>query len=131
MSKRNLNVLVSGSGIAGSVFAYWILRAYPKANVTIVGELFCFELIEISDLFSLEEDILMIRSAERDPALRPGGASVDIRNAAVDIIKKMGTEQIIRDNCTQEAGMSYVITLPVSSTICTYAWRLIPYIHEN
>lgn len=48
---------------------------------------------------------------ERDPALRLTGASVDIRNAGVDIIKKMGTEQIIRDNCTEEAGMSYVTLL--------------------
>jgi 2-polyprenyl-6-methoxyphenol hydroxylase-like FAD-dependent oxidoreductase len=29
-------VLISGSGIAGSSFAHFLLKAYPKANITIV-----------------------------------------------------------------------------------------------
>ena len=37
---KPLNILVSGSGIAGSVFAFWVLRAYPTAKVTIVGQYF-------------------------------------------------------------------------------------------
>lgn len=32
----NPKVLISGSGIAGSVFAFCLLRAFPKANITIV-----------------------------------------------------------------------------------------------
>ena len=79
MSK--LNVLISGSGIAGSVFAFWLLRADPNANITIV---------------------------ERDPALRLTGASVDIRSSAVDIIKWMGVEQEIRNQSTNEEGMQVV-----------------------
>ena len=79
MSK--LNVLVSGSGIAGSVFAFWLLRAYPNANITIV---------------------------ERDPSLRLTGASVDIRSSAVDIIKWMGAEQEIRRQTTNEEGVQFV-----------------------
>ena len=47
----------------GTVFAFWLLRANPNANITIV---------------------------ERDPTLRLTGASVDIRSSAVDIIKWMG-----------------------------------------
>ncbi|KAH7384998.1 hypothetical protein BKA64DRAFT_681928 [Cadophora sp. MPI-SDFR-AT-0126] len=71
-------VLISGSGIAGSVFASCLLRAYPNANITIV---------------------------ERDPALRLTGASVDIRSSAVDIIKWMGVEGEIRKKTTKEEGM--------------------------
>jgi 2-polyprenyl-6-methoxyphenol hydroxylase-like FAD-dependent oxidoreductase len=77
----NLNILISGAGIAGSVFAFWLLRAYPNANITIV---------------------------ERDPSLRLTGASVDIRSSAVDIIKWMGAEQEIRNQTTNEEGMQIV-----------------------
>jgi 2-polyprenyl-6-methoxyphenol hydroxylase-like FAD-dependent oxidoreductase len=77
----NLDILISGSGIAGGVFAFWLLRAYPNANITIV---------------------------ERDPSLRLTGASVDIRSSAVDIIKRMGTEQEIRNQTTNEEGMQIV-----------------------
>jgi 2-polyprenyl-6-methoxyphenol hydroxylase-like FAD-dependent oxidoreductase len=77
----NLNILISGSGIAGSVFAFWLLRAHPNANITIV---------------------------ERDPSLRLTGASVDIRSSAVDIIKWMGAEQEIRDQSTKEEGIQFV-----------------------
>ncbi|KAL8989331.1 MAG: hypothetical protein Q9169_008382 [Polycauliona sp. 2 TL-2023] len=77
----NLNVLVSGSGVAGSVFAFCLLRAYPNANITIV---------------------------ERDPSLRLTGASVDIRSSAVDIIKWMGLEPTIRQHTTNEKGVQFV-----------------------
>jgi 2-polyprenyl-6-methoxyphenol hydroxylase-like FAD-dependent oxidoreductase len=77
----NLSILISGSGIAGSVFAFWLLRACPNANVTIV---------------------------ERDPSLRLTGASVDIRSSAVDIIKWMGAEQEIRNQTTKEEGIQFV-----------------------
>jgi 2-polyprenyl-6-methoxyphenol hydroxylase-like FAD-dependent oxidoreductase len=77
----NLNILISGSGIAGSVFAFWLLRAYPNANITIV---------------------------ERDPSLRLTGASVDIRSSAVDIIKWMDAEQEIRRQTTNEEGIQFV-----------------------
>lgn len=74
-------ILISGSGIAGSVFAFWLLRADPNANITIV---------------------------ERDPSLRLTGASVDIRSSAVDIIKWMGAEQEIRAQSTKEEGVQFV-----------------------
>lgn len=77
----SLNILISGSGIAGSVFAFWLLRAYPNANITIV---------------------------ERDPSPRLTGASVDIRSSAVDIIKWMSAEQEIRNQTTKEEGMQIV-----------------------
>ena len=77
----NLNILISGAGIAGNVFAFWLLRAYPNANITIV---------------------------ERDPSLRLTGASVDIRSSAVDIIKWMGLEQEIRNQTTKEEGLHFL-----------------------
>ena len=79
MSK--LDILISGSGIAGSVFTFWQLRANPNANITIV---------------------------ERDPTLRLTGASVDIRSSGVDIIKWMGAEQEIRNRTTKEEGIQFV-----------------------
>lgn len=79
----NLNILISGSGIAGSAFAFCLLRAYPNANITIV---------------------------ERDASLRLTGASVDIRSSAVDIIKWMGVEPTIREHTTNEKGLSFVDT---------------------
>ncbi|KAF2495004.1 FAD/NAD(P)-binding domain-containing protein [Lophium mytilinum] len=77
----NVNILISGSGIASSVFAFWLLRAHPTAKITIV---------------------------ERDPALRLTGASVDIRSSAVDIIKWMNAEQEIRKHTTKEEGLQFV-----------------------
>lgn len=76
-----LNVLISGSGIAGSVFAFWLLKAYPDAQITIV---------------------------EKAPSLRLTGASVDIRSSAVDIIKWMGAEEEIRKHSTNEEGVQFV-----------------------
>ena len=49
--------------------------------------------------------MLTCYDAERDPALRLTGASVDIRSSAVDIIKLMGTEPTIKAQTTKEAGM--------------------------
>ncbi|TKA83801.1 hypothetical protein B0A55_00071 [Friedmanniomyces simplex] len=75
------NILISGSGIAGTVFAFWLLRAYPQAQITIV---------------------------ERSPSLRLTGASVDIRSSAVDVIQLMDLEAEIRANCTGEEGLQFV-----------------------
>ena len=74
-------ILISGSGIAGSVLAFWLLRAYPYANLTIV---------------------------ERAPSLRLTGAGVDIRNSAIDIVKLMGLEAEIRKHTTRERGVHCV-----------------------
>ncbi|KAF2772430.1 FAD/NAD(P)-binding domain-containing protein [Teratosphaeria nubilosa] len=76
-----LNILISGSGIAGGVLTWWLLRAYPEAKITIV---------------------------ERAPSLRLTGQSVDIRSSAVDIIKKMSLEETIRNHGTNETGWQFV-----------------------
>ncbi|CAK3834290.1 FAD NAD(P)-binding domain-containing [Lecanosticta acicola] len=80
MSKQ-LRILISGSGIAGGASAFWLLRAFPQARITIV---------------------------ERAPSLRLTGASVDIRSSAVDVIKWMGLEREIREHTTHEEGMQFV-----------------------
>ncbi|KAF4548947.1 FAD-binding domain-containing protein 10 [Elsinoe fawcettii] len=76
---KQLNILVSGAGIGGPVLAYWLNKAGHK--ITIV---------------------------ERDAQLRTTGQSVDIREEAVEVIRKMGLEQKIRDTSTHEAGVAFV-----------------------
>jgi 2-polyprenyl-6-methoxyphenol hydroxylase-like FAD-dependent oxidoreductase len=89
-----LSILVSGAGVAGSVFASCLLRAYPDATVTII---------------------------ERTPSLRLTGASVDIRGTAVDIIKEMGVEPRIRAASTREQGCQYVTAkgYPISTILAS------------
>ncbi|CAD0085306.1 unnamed protein product [Aureobasidium vineae] len=81
MATTSPNVLISGFGIASSVLASTLLRAYPQATITII---------------------------ERDPSMRLTGASVDIRSSAVDIIKWMNLEQQIRAKTTKEEGVEFV-----------------------
>jgi len=81
-----LNILISGGGIAGFVLAFWLLKlntaGTPKRiHLTII---------------------------ERAPAIRLTGASVDIRGAAVDIIRAMNLEEKILENVTHEAGIEFV-----------------------
>lgn len=61
------NILISGAGIAGCVLAWWLTRGGYKVTVV-----------------------------EKAPSLRAGGYSVDIRGAAVEIIKLMGLHDLIR-----------------------------------
>ena len=72
-------ILISGAGIAGPVLAYWLDRA--GASVTIV---------------------------ERASSLRSSGQGIDIRGAAVDVIRQMGVEDDIRRMTTTEEGISFV-----------------------
>ncbi|KAL9053719.1 MAG: hypothetical protein Q9162_004593 [Coniocarpon cinnabarinum] len=76
MSKLSkLNVLISGGGIAGPVAAFWLTKA--GARVTIV---------------------------ERSSTPRKNGQSLDIRDQAVTVMRKMGLEDTIRANGTHEKG---------------------------
>ncbi|MCJ1401384.1 hypothetical protein MMC11_004596 [Xylographa trunciseda] len=73
------SILISGAGIAGPVLAYWLDRA--GASVTIV---------------------------ERAASLRSSGQGIDIRGAAVDVIRQMGVEDDIRRMTTTEEGVSFI-----------------------
>jgi len=72
-------VLVSGASVAGPAIAYWLVRA--GCRVTIV---------------------------ERAPSLRSAGQGIDVRDAARDVIKRMGIFDRIRDRSSHEEGMEFV-----------------------
>lgn len=74
-----LNVLVSGGGIAGSVVAYWL----GKAGITVTV-------------------------VERAPELRKSGQGIDIRGKGLDIIRDMGVEEAIKARTTKEGGLQFV-----------------------
>ncbi|EHA50882.1 hypothetical protein MCOR27_006165 [Pyricularia oryzae] len=74
-------ILISGSGIAGSSFAYWMLRAFPTAAITMV---------------------------ERCPTFRLTGSSVDLRSSAIDICKRMNMLDTVKAHTTTERGIRFV-----------------------
>lgn len=75
-----LEVLISGGGIAGPCFAWW-LSQLPDTTITIL---------------------------ERAPEPRTSGQAIDIRAAGVQVIRKMGLEEIIKSKHTTEEGLSFV-----------------------
>ena len=72
-----LKVLISGAGIAGPCLAYWLARTRLDVSVTIV---------------------------ERSPVPRATGQSIDIRGAAIEIVKRMKLEEAVRARSTTEEG---------------------------
>ncbi|KAI4643491.1 hypothetical protein J4E93_006501 [Alternaria ventricosa] len=76
-----LNILISGSGIAGPVTAYWLHRFMPTCQITVV---------------------------ERSPEPRLGGQAVDLRSSALPIVKKMGILEKVKEKTTTEVGMQFV-----------------------
>jgi 2-polyprenyl-6-methoxyphenol hydroxylase-like FAD-dependent oxidoreductase len=64
-----MKTLISGSGIAGPTFAYWLARTRADAEITIV---------------------------ERAPTLRDGGYAVDVRGAAMTVLERMGLCDAVR-----------------------------------
>lgn len=76
-----LDILISGAGIAGPAVAYWLLEGNAEHRITIV---------------------------ERAPDLRIAGQSIDIRQAAVKIIQRMGIEDAVRAKTTTEKGLQFV-----------------------
>lgn len=74
-------VLISGASIAGPALAYWLHRHGFRPTIV-----------------------------ERAAAPRPGGQAVDIRGAAIDVVRKMGLYEAIRANDTAIREMSYVDT---------------------
>ncbi|GAA99620.1 uncharacterized protein L969DRAFT_16921 [Mixia osmundae IAM 14324] len=74
-----MSILVSGAGIGGPHFAYWATKA--GFDVTVI---------------------------EKAPKLRKSGQNVDIRDAALEIIKRTGTYEQILASSTGEEGL-YVV----------------------
>ncbi|GAM86637.1 hypothetical protein ANO11243_046520 [Dothideomycetidae sp. 11243] len=77
--KKQLDILVSGTGVAGPILAYWLHRAGHKVTVL-----------------------------EKDAQIRATGHSIDVREAAVDVIKLMGVEPAVKAKTTSEAGLAFV-----------------------
>ena len=76
---QNQNVLISGAGVAGQALAYWLRR-------------FGFDAVIV----------------ERASAPREGGQAVDLRGAAIEVVRRMGVEDAVRAARTGTRGMSYV-----------------------
>lgn len=77
--KQTMRVLISGASIAGPALAYW-LHSYGF-DVTII---------------------------ERAPALRTGGYGVDIRGAAITVLRRMGILDQVRAADTHMTGVYFV-----------------------
>jgi 2-polyprenyl-6-methoxyphenol hydroxylase-like FAD-dependent oxidoreductase len=76
-----LKVLICGGGIAGPSLAFWLSK--------------------------LNYDITI---AERFPGLRAGGQQIDLRGQGVQVMRKMGTEQVVRSKVVDEEGIQFVDT---------------------
>ncbi len=72
-----MKILISGASIAGPALAWWLHR------------------------FGIEVSIV-----EKAPAPRPGGHAIDIRGAALDVVRAMGLETQVRDARTRMKGVS-------------------------
>ncbi|QXV66781.1 FAD-dependent monooxygenase [Mucilaginibacter sp. 21P] len=71
---KSKTILISGASIAGPTLAWWL--SYYGFDVTVV---------------------------ERAPELRRGGYKIDLRGAAVEVIKRMGLYEKVKD---EQAGMT-------------------------
>lgn len=72
-------VLISGASVAGPALAYWLVRAGCKVTVV-----------------------------ERAPSLRSAGQGIDVRDAARDVIKRMGIFERILEKSSHEEGIKIV-----------------------
>ncbi|MGH8448290.1 FAD-dependent monooxygenase [Pseudomonas sp.] len=76
---RAQKVLITGASITGPALAYWLSR--QGMDVTVV---------------------------ERAPEFRDGGQTIDVRGAGSVVVQRMGLEDLIRANTTQEQGIAFV-----------------------
>ncbi|MEV4601712.1 FAD-dependent monooxygenase [Amycolatopsis sp. NPDC049253] len=72
-------VLISGAGVAGPTLAYWLARAGYRPTVV-----------------------------ERAAGLRSSGSPVDVRGPAVEVTRKMGLTEQLREAATSVRGMRFV-----------------------
>lgn len=84
MAQQPLNILISGSGIAGATLAYTLSRQQG---------------------FKLQPNITVV---ERSPEPRTTGQAVDIRGPGVDVINKLGLEPAIKARHTKETGLAFL-----------------------
>lgn len=72
-------ILISGAGFAGPALAYWLNQYGYHATII-----------------------------EKAPSIRTGGYAVDIRGAAVDVVKKMGLWEEVIKKATAMRGSSFI-----------------------
>lgn len=72
-------VLISGAGIAGPVLAFWLSRAGIHSTIL-----------------------------EKSPSLPTGGQQIDMRGAALEVVRRMGLEETVRSRTTKEDGLHFV-----------------------
>jgi 2-polyprenyl-6-methoxyphenol hydroxylase-like FAD-dependent oxidoreductase len=76
---KNKRVLISGAGISGLTTAYWLKQ------------------------YGFEPTVV-----ERHPLLRTGGYKIDIRGAAIEVIKKMGAYPVVLEGITEIQGATII-----------------------
>lgn len=76
-----MRVLISGAGIAGPTAAYFLAKAGPRFDITIL---------------------------EKAPAMLAQGQNIDVNLGAVDVMHKMGLLEEIRRNTTTEMGTQFL-----------------------
>ncbi|KAL3417095.1 hypothetical protein PVAG01_11095 [Phlyctema vagabunda] len=81
MSAVKLNVLIVGAGVAGPCLAYWLARTRHDITIKVI---------------------------ERSPSPRLTGQAIDIRGAAIEIMKKMNMEEAVRSLNTTETGTEFI-----------------------
>ncbi|KAI0126192.1 hypothetical protein BJ170DRAFT_463368 [Xylariales sp. AK1849] len=74
-----MKILISGAGIAGNALAFWLSK--------------------------LGHDVTVI---ERFPNLRTNGLQIDLRGHGVEVLRRMGLEQVFRARSIQEQGIQVV-----------------------
>lgn len=74
-----MKVLICGGGCAGPGLAFWLARS--GHDVTIV---------------------------ERSPDLRAAGAQIDLRGQGIEVVRRMGLLEKVREKCVDEAGVDLV-----------------------
>ncbi|KAM3555409.1 hypothetical protein ARSEF4850_006001 [Beauveria asiatica] len=70
-----MKVIIAGAGVAGPAIAFWLVK--DGHEVTLV---------------------------ERFPSLRSAGLQVDLRNEAIEVVRRMGLLQTVRDRSVPEIG---------------------------
>lgn len=75
----NLKVLICGAGIGGQALGFWLSKM--NFDVTVI---------------------------ERFPALRTNGLQLDIRQPAIEVIRRMGLEEAFRAKTIPEQGLEFV-----------------------